>query len=458
MTYAKSNHIPDTIKVQSDNGSLRLQFSTQYNPIFGGKRKHQGLGMKDTPENWQKAVGIAWRIEGDLQHPDWQTLFDPTFAKYGLKTKYAAELKLATPIPEPEPEMTVGQMWEDYLVWKQPQLEETTFRGSFCTTYTNAIKGLVWCNKQKKYTQSDCGLWDLGIASPCMPTRIASITLATENKNKMLLALNEAFLRLQSLGKVRQGLVNPFCDLWKIQNKTDKYRSKISTDGEILEWWEIADAESDSLEKDRRAFTKDERDIIIKAFYESEKEHESAIAPLIEFLFLTGCRPGEAFALRRQDIMLERGFIRFSKSFASKYRITKVPKTGEARLFPLTEKLREFFKTNPLPLVENELVFKTKDGVSYRNSTHGYAWYGKESSETKPKQYPGLVVRLVASDAISCYLPPYNARHTFITLQARANKDNTSALLLLAHACGTSVEKIIAHYLEVDTSVVLAES
>ena len=38
---------------------------------------------------------------------------------YYLKTKYAAELKLAAPIPEPEPEMTVGAMWEDYLIWKQ---------------------------------------------------------------------------------------------------------------------------------------------------------------------------------------------------------------------------------------------------------------------------------------------------------------------------------------------------
>ena len=83
--YAKTQAIPETIKVQSDNGSLRLQFSTKYNPIFGGKRKHQGLGLKDTPENWQKAIAIAWRIEGDLQHPDWQQLFDPSFAKYGLR-------------------------------------------------------------------------------------------------------------------------------------------------------------------------------------------------------------------------------------------------------------------------------------------------------------------------------------------------------------------------------------
>ena len=51
--YAKTQSVPETVKVQSDNGTLRLQFSTKYNPIFEGKRKHQGLGLKDTPENWQ---------------------------------------------------------------------------------------------------------------------------------------------------------------------------------------------------------------------------------------------------------------------------------------------------------------------------------------------------------------------------------------------------------------------
>ncbi|TAF50250.1 MAG: hypothetical protein EAZ60_29440 [Oscillatoriales cyanobacterium] len=81
-----------------------------------------------------------------LQHSDWQTLFDPTFAKYGLKTKYAAELKLAAPIPEPEPEITVGTMWEDYLEWKKDVIEESTFLRTY-GTFTYALKGMKWDNK-----------------------------------------------------------------------------------------------------------------------------------------------------------------------------------------------------------------------------------------------------------------------------------------------------------------------
>ncbi|MCC3464439.1 MAG: hypothetical protein JGK26_32655, partial [Microcoleus sp. PH2017_27_LUM_O_A] len=86
-----------------------------------------------------------------LQHSDWQTLFDPTFAKYGLKTKYAAELKLAAPIPEPEPEMTVGAMWEEYLEWKRPQLQPTTFEFLFEKNYTNIIRGLTYNRKQAEF-------------------------------------------------------------------------------------------------------------------------------------------------------------------------------------------------------------------------------------------------------------------------------------------------------------------
>lgn len=55
-------------------------------------------------------------------------------------------------------------------------------------------------------------------------------------------------------------------------------------------------------EEDYRAFSLQERDIIINAFRQSDKESERRIAALVEFLFLTGCRLGEAFALKWSDI------------------------------------------------------------------------------------------------------------------------------------------------------------
>src|SRR6476620_10475542 len=187
--YAKSQALPETIKVQSDNGSLRLQFSTKYNPIFGGKRKHQGLGMKDTPENQQKAIAIEWRIEGDLQHPDWQQLFDPSFAKYGLKSKYTAELKLAAPIPEPEPEITVGAMWEDYLEWKRPQLQPTTFEIQYRKTYSNVIKGLVWDRKKCEFSDNGFGIYHQPLTENVANDMIANSDFP-KIKNRTIAALS----------------------------------------------------------------------------------------------------------------------------------------------------------------------------------------------------------------------------------------------------------------------------
>ncbi|MEG4805873.1 hypothetical protein QUB63_15785 [Microcoleus sp. ARI1-B5] len=456
MAYAKSNHIPETITVQSDKGSLRLQFSTKYNPIFGGKRKHQGLAMKDTPENWQKAIAIAWRIEEDLQHSDWQTLFDPTFAKYGLKTKYAAELKLAAPIPEPEPEMTVGEMWEDYLKWKRPQLEDTTFKLKF-PARTNILKGLRWNSSIKAFEQTDNRVWELALSSERISALLSKIPLAESSRKRLIASLSEAFVRLQSLGKTKV-MANPFVIVGDVtENKADKYKSTVNADGEIQEWWQTADAEVDPEEKDRRAFTKDERDIIIKAFYESNKSHVRQAASLLEFRFLTGCRPGEAFALRWQDVFIgrDKNYIRFSKSYNGRLKNIQVTKTGEVRLFKIYPKLNDLLmRIKPLDAKPADLVFTTLNGKAWSNGAFYGIWHQKSTSiKGVDYYYPGVVTELVKSGAISCYLPPYNARHTFITLQAHAGAD----LLLLATACGNSVEVIQRHYLGIDTTVKLID-
>jgi integrase len=448
--YAKTQALPETIKVQSDNGSLRLQFSTKYNPIFGGKRKHQGLGMKDTPENQQKAIAIAWRIEGDLQHPDWQQLFDPTFAKYGLKSKYAAELKLAAPIPEPEPEMTVGAMWEDYLEWKRPQLQPTTFEIQYCKTYSNVIKGLVWDRKKCEFSDNSFGIYHQPLTENVANDMIANSDFP-KIKNRAISALSEAFLRLQSQGKTKL-TVNPFVlDAGASNNKIDKYKPIVNTDGKILRWWDTEDTETDPNEIDRRAFTREERDTIIKAFYESDKASCRQVAALIEFLFLTGCRSGEAFALEWKDVFLgrDKDYIRFSKSYNGRLKNTQVTKTGEIRLFKIYPKLENLLlKIKPTDAKPTDLVFTNTLGQPYCIRLIGNLWQ-KSRGGTKDNiyLYSGIVTQLAESGKISCYLSPYHTRHTFITLMAHAGTD----LLLLATACGNSVEVIQKHYLGINT-------
>ncbi|MEG4999387.1 tyrosine-type recombinase/integrase [Microcoleus sp. B4-D4] len=460
--YAKTQTLPTTVKVQSDNGSLRLQFSTKYNPVFGGKRKHQGLGMKDTPENWQKAIAIACRIEGDLQHPDWQQLFDPSFAKYGLRSKYTAELALAALIAQPEPEITVGAMWERYLEWKVTTVQETTFATAF-RTFTNVIEGKKWNKSTRSYTNSDRCLSNL--SCECKTEIFALLSSTTiRQKTYLLSELSQAFDFCKSKGMIKKSLENPFMSA-KFSTPTvttqDKYADKV-VNGELVSWHEVQDEKA--LELDRRAFTKIERDTIIKGFYESKKASDKIYAPLIEFYFLTGCRTSEALALNWNNIDFDRGTILFSKSLGQTTRKVKETKTGEIRIFYFSNnsRLKELLLKVKSESSTN-LVFPAKSGKYHNQSSLTKRWLGYTLTDVladgteKTYYYPGIVSQLVEDGKLETYLSLYHTRHTYITLTANANKHNNNALLHIATSCGNSVDVILRHYLGVSEEAKIIE-
>jgi len=458
---AKNTAPKPLVSVYAEKGVLAFRFSSKYNPLFEildgktpAKQRTMGLGLRESPENWKLAQSAALRIERDLSDSEnWQILFDPTFVKYGLAVKYsAAALKLAAPIPEIEPEMTVGAMWEEYLLWKQPQLQPTTFSAIYAGTYSNVINGLQWDNSKALMTTNGIRIYDLPVSESTADMVLAH-PYATNKKHGTLSALSEAFCRLQSLGKTKL-TINPFVATTSVsqsQNKTDMYKSTVNSDGDVREWWQIKDIEADAQESDRRAFTKQERDIIIKAFYESKKTTVRQLAPLVEFRFLTGCRSGEAFALRWCDVFMGRAKnnICFSKSYSGMLKNTQVTKTGESRIFKMYPKLRDLLlRIKPVDAKPNDLVFTKLNGKSWDTGAVAQSWcMQKAKNGNITYHYPGVVTQLATDGLIDSYLPFYNCRHTFITLMARAGTD----LLLLATACGNSVEVIQRHYLGVDT-------
>jgi len=454
---AKNTAPKPLVSVYAEKGVLAFRFSSKFNPLFEildgkapTKQKTMGLGLRESPENWNLAQSAALRIERDLSDSEnWQLLFDPTFVKYGLTVKYtSAALKLAAPIPEPEPEMTVGAMWEDYLEWKQPQLEPTTFTIKFCRTYTNILKGLTWNKKTRLFTNTQNGVWELSLC-PSVADLILTHNACAENIKNLFTALLEAFTRLQSLGKTKL-TTNPFVIVGGVtENKTDKYKSTVNADGTIRLWYEIQDTEINPKERDRRAFTKDQRDTIIKAFYESDKANVRQAAPLIEFLFLTGCRSGEAFALTWNNIKFDNNQIVIYKSYAGSIKQVKGTKNNDTRLFLMYPKLRDLLlRIKPADAKPTDLVFQLMCGATYSSETLNQVWNQSKPNRNKEYYHPGIITELVESGAISCYLPPYHTRHTFITLQARSGVD----LVMLAGICSTGVDKIHKHYLEHDKS------
>jgi integrase len=460
----KTGHNCD-VKVFADREQLVLRFPIRHNPLWemlDGKApvpckklaltKH---GFHNNAEDKKRASQIAIAMEADLDHPEWLKLFDPTLAKYGIGSAKYAQLGQVLQLPstkQPEPEMTVGAMWEDYLTWKQSQIEASTFKIYYLGTYLNALKGLKWDNKTKKFSDTGNGVWDKPLSAK-IGENLLLIELSPNNKSGLFSALNEAFLHTQGQGKVKLA-VNPFSNLKQDKPDTrDKYKSVVMSDGEVWKWWQVRDAKSeDALESDKRAFTAQERDIIIKAFYESENENERQIAPLIEFLFLTGCRPGEAFALVWDNVKFDNGFIWFNKSYSSKIKDVKVTKNNGIRQFYLYPRLTALLeRIKPDDVKSKDLVFKQENGRTYSTGYHGNLWLGRTRSVNDiAYHYPGVVTRLIEAGKLTQYLAPYHARHTFITLTAWANKENPNALVLLAACCENSIEVILKHYMDVD--------
>ncbi|WP_319421480.1 tyrosine-type recombinase/integrase [Pleurocapsa sp. FMAR1] len=201
-------------------------------------------------------------------------------------------------------------------------------------------------------------------------------------------------------------------------------------------------------EEDYRAFTLEERDIIIDTFKTSHKDSERQIANLVEFLFLTGCRLGEAFAFKWKNVKSEKGWIVFDESYSSETKITKSTKTDVIRIF----KIKGYSRiTNLLHQVKthdfdpDDYVFTTLKGKEYNRLNLSALWLGIDKSKEENKYYYlGVVTRLVQGGEISQYLKPSSTRHTFITIQAHAGVD----LKLLADSVGNSVDVIYEHYLD----------
>lgn len=460
MVQSKSTAPKANVRVYEDKGSLALRFSTKYNPIFEeltgfkGRQKCMGLKMSDSPANWKKAQQIALQIEADLEHSDWNKLFDPTFAKYGIgDAKFAQKMGELVQLPTQKVAMTVGEMWEDYLIWKEGQVQPTTFKRKYEIGYTNAIKGRKWDEKHNQLANTEFSIYDLPLDAAIgeKAEQFINKLICKKNTKTTLSALREAYDRAVNLGKIPPAK-NPFEIVKSEVNNNQMYAPRQDEEGVWREWWEFEEQVDDEELKDVGYYTITERDIIIKAFYEADTGRKRNAATLIEFLFLTGCRQGEAFGLRWKDISFERGYVRFSKSYNKGCKTTQQTKTGTIRMFKLYPKLEELLRqvqANSSKTGKNDLVFTLMNGSAYGTENIASVWRCEEyvkpnkTGERIKYTYPGIVAELAEQGLIGQYLKPYSTRHTFITLQAQNGVD----IPLLAAICGNSVDVIYRHYL-----------
>ncbi|MHC5614083.1 MAG: tyrosine-type recombinase/integrase [Nostoc sp.] len=349
-------------------------------------------GLKDSKRNREITRSKRDAIANDIA----LGRFDPSLESYQFRATKVDTAALAIKKPALRCQLDLQQLWDKFTDFQSSQLEQTTILGRYRKT-ANIIR------------QS--------------PTR----------------NLNEA-------PKIRDWLLSNFSHFTVWSNLTDYNRCcKWACDSDLINYnpFERLQIQKPKIKfRDCKAFTLDQRDLIIEQF-EQHPTHQHH-APLVKFLFLTGARPGEAFALTWGDISLDCRKISINKSQNFKG-IKKGTKNGKERIFPVQEgsKLHRLLATiRPKNANPTELIFLSKTGKPINSDTFILFWkQDRTKSHGKVYRYLGVVMELATEGKVP-YLKPYATRHTFATWAI------TSGLSVdkVANLIGDTVQTVLKYY------------
>lgn len=334
--------------------------------------------LKDTKKNRELV-----RVKRDIIANDIALgQFDPTLERYQFRA--IASFSHAPPPPQRKDDYDLKGLWELFLEFQVSQLQPTTIYINYRT---------------------------IGSLIEKMPTQ--ALTKAPAIKN-WLLKNYSLPMAWRYLGKLSQ------CCRWALDeglievNPFEQVKIKRPKPG------------------DTQAFTLEQRDLIIQAF-ENDGTF-SHYASLVKFLFWTGCRHGEAFALRWDDISDDCTAITFSKS-RNLLGIEKTTKNGKVRNFECGKDSR---LCNLLSGMKSKgPVFLTKHGSRMTSSVMGIIWNRRAG-----------VVGTLADKGVVPYLRPYSTRHTFATWAIASGMTPDR----VAYWIGDDIETVLHYYVHPEAS------
>lgn len=288
--------------------------------------------------------------------------------------------------------VTLDQLWDLYAEYRKPFITATHFRCNYQRTYRNAILELPRKN--------------LGDAVEIRDYLVSHKPPATAKQ--LLIQINA-------------------CCAWAVEAGIIHYNPFLG----MADGIKVSKNYSENIDP----FTAAERDAIIQGF----EEHRTfcQYAGFVKFLFLTGCRTGEAIGLQWKHINSDLSVITFCESVSK--RIRKDTKTHRSRKFPVNAQLKELLLSIKSNFAQpDDLVFTNIKGKVIKAETFSHnAWKGEES-----KNKMGVVTRLVEEGKVERYRPQYNTRHTFVTMALEAGISPVQ----VARWVGNSPEIIMKHY------------
>ncbi len=346
----------------------RLQIIVNYR----GNRITHSVGLPESKSNRVYAESVSSWMRSDLLNNN----FDPTFEKYKRDALKPDDQK-------PDNDISLSQLWERYTNYKRSQLSQTTIAKDF---------DRIRCNIAKLPTSK---------ISDAVVIRDYLIKHTTPNTAKRVLSKLSAACKWGVMSNFVAS--NPFVGM-----SADIKTGKKSDEGDIT------------------PFNSEERDLIIERF----KSDGSHYAPLVEFLFRTGCRPSEAIALQFKHIGKDYRSITFCQSVTfseSGLKLKQGLKTQSQRVFPCGDGLSLFLKSLAIDGNPESFLFKPNnpnskfiniDKFSYRE------WH-------KVLKSLGITDRGI-----------YQCRHTYITFCLDFGMDAKDVAKLV----GNSPEMIYRHY------------
>lgn len=329
---------------------------------FCGKRYFFALELGDGKANRAIAELKAKQIERDIAND----LFDPSLEKY--RAAYQRRVN----------GLSATEMFEKYIAYKAK-----TLRARSLEKYTFTLSHLRQFFRDGVASEGKCEEFKNWLAN-----RMEPITL----KQRI------SFLKSAWAWGIEKKLVseNPWIEALRQVKVPPKQRPK--------------------------PFMQEERQRIVAAF--RGDRHFAYYADFVEFLLATGCRPGEACALKWKHCTDDLAMVWIGEAY-SRGELGPT-KTSEARFLRLTSRLRDLLRSRKSPMAKPEsLVFPAaKGGYIDDHNFRNRAW------------------KSVLNELGIDYRKPYNMRHTFTSGALEVGLSPA----VVASLTGHTVETLYRHY------------
>lgn len=328
--------------------------------IDTGAKRYISTGLPNTPENYQEVQVLCWQIDKDIKTGN----LDVTLERY--KNAFKPKITLSK-----DKNTDLAVLWELYKNHRKPLVSSVTFKIEYETRIPNLIKKLPSTNIKDAHL-----------------IREHLIQTLSKNAVKKTLGYFEA------------------CCRWALDQKI------------IPENYFYGYRRSIRVRKGKKKdpFTQEECNIILEAFRVHHKY--SYYYNFVKFLILTGCRTGEAVGLHWYNVILDtkNPYILFTETYSERTHELKPNKNEEIRRFPCNDTLAELLRSiKPSDVNPNQLVFPYHYDGDYINLNFftNHIWRGTNNNGYVSD---GVLKPLLDSGIIERYRPPYNCRHTFITM------------------------------------------